>query len=58
MVENGTLTVEWNPPPYPNGILSRYEVSVETYQGGVVKLGPEPVDVSTFRHALNVSSLG
>jgi hypothetical protein len=57
MVENGTLTVEWNPPPYPNGILSRYVVSVETYQGGVVKLGPEPVDVSTFRHALIVSSL-
>ena len=57
-VEDGTLTVEWNTPPYPNGILSGYMVSVETYPEGVVKFSPAPVDNSTFRHELTVSSLG
>ena len=57
-VEDGNLTVEWNTPPYPNGILSGYMVSVETYPEGVVKFGPAPVDNSTFRHELTVSSLG
>ena len=59
-VKDDTLTVWWNSPLYPNGILIGYVVSVVMYQGDEVVLGPEDVnDNTTLRHELNgVTSLG
>ena len=52
------LRVQWTRPDYPNGILTGYLVSVETYDEGVVTLTPETVDNQTLSYQLPNSSLG
>ena len=55
---NKSLRAQWVTPELPNGILTAFLVSVETFEGGVVKLDPVMVDNMTFSYQLNNSSLG
>ena len=52
------VTVSWQRPDYPNGLLTGYTVSVELYEGDSMVIGPVDVDSITLSTVIDVSSLG
>ena len=55
--EGEEVTVSWQRPDYPNGLLTGYTVSVELYEGGSMVIGPVDVN-TTLSTVIDISSLG
>ena len=56
--EGEEVTVSWQRPDYPNGLLTGYTVSVELYEGGSMVIDPVDVNNITLSTVIDVSSLG